>query len=333
MAWFVCPGRSFPVECVLVYRSVSAPVAAEERAMADSDGGGRKWLRCGCIGCLAVVVFVVLTAVVIFSVARVGVNSEQVAEVVFEPQIPVTDIAEVRQQGKPGRVVLRLSGGEFYIKPAQKGESLHVEAQYDQNGFELRERFDPGEERWTYEVDFERKGGMAMAMLRRVLGGTGSRVEVFLPTDVPLELEVLMQQGGAEMDLGGLWLTDADIEFAQGGFVLQISEPLREPMDSLAIHGSMAGLAAMRLGDASPRRLDVECSMGGMELDLRGNWVVDSEITVRLTQGGGEMRLPRDVEIVGLETSRVRPHGDEETPRPTLTFTTSSSRGELEIVE
>ena len=76
--------------------------------------------------------------------------------------------------------------------------------------------------------------------------------------------------------------------------------------------------------------------MGGMELDLRGNWVVDSEITVRVSQGGGQLRLPRDVEIVGIETSRVRPvrpGGDEETPRPTLTFTTSSSRGELEIVE
>ena len=90
---------------------------------------------------------------------------------------------------------------------------------------------------------------------------------------------------------------------------------------------------AGQVGNASPRRLEVECNMGGMELDLRGEWVVDSEITIRMGQGGGEVRLPRNVEIVGLQTSRSDLRTEAEVPRPTLTFSVSSDRGELKIVE
>ena len=150
---------------------------------------------------------------------------------------------------------------------------------------------------------------------------------------MPLDLDVKLNQGGAAVELGGLWLTAARFEFAQGGFELQVDEPLREPMDRLVIHGSMGGFGASGIGNASPRNLEVDVSMGGMGLDLRGDWVVDSDITVRLTQGGGMMRLPRDVEIVGLAMTRGTVKGDEELPRPKLTFSVSSGEGELEIIE
>ena len=158
-------------------------------------------------------------------------------------------------------------------------------------------------------------------------------MDVYLPVDVSLELEVRIRQGGGEIDLGGLWLTSVEIDCSQGGFELDVSEPLREPMESLVLHGSMGGFMAGRLGDASPRRLEVDWSMGGMELDLRGKWVVDSDISIRTRQGGASVRLPRDVEIVGLETRRVGLRGDEEIPRPTLTFSVSATQGELEIIE
>jgi hypothetical protein len=174
---------------------------------------------------------------------------------------------------------------------------------------------------------------MLMSMFKALVGGTGSRVDVYLPSDVPLELEVRVRQGGGTLDLGGLWLTSVDIECTQGGFELDVSEPLREPMESLVFHGSTGGFTANRLGDASPRRLDVDWTTGGMELDLRGNWVTDSAISIRTHRGGASVTLPRDVEIVGLETRRVGLRGDQEIPRPTLTFSVSTTQGELEIIE
>jgi hypothetical protein len=298
--------------------------------MARSERSGGKWLACGCLGCLAIVVLIALVLAGAFGTAWIGVRSERVAERQLEPEVGG---AAAGRDGRPGRVVLRLSSGEFIVRPARGDESLHVEALYDERNYDLHESFEDGDERWVYEVRLERKGSLPMALLRGLVGGTRPRIEVFLPTDVPLELDVRIAQGGSQMDLGGMWLTSAAIEFNQAGVDLDVSEPLREPMESLTIRGSMGGFTAKRLGDASPRTLDVEFEMGGMDLDLRGGWRTDAEITVRTNQGGGALRLPDDVQIVGLETSRVRSRGDEETPRPTLTFSVSSTRGELEIVE
>ncbi len=298
--------------------------------MAGSEGGGRKWLSCGCCGCLAIVVLILLIVGGLLGLARMQVKGQAVAEQTLEPP-------EVVQPGeptsaKPGRVALRLKSAEFYVKPAAPGESLHLEARYDKSNYELTERFEDGAERWTYEIDFAGKRSWLLQILGNLLGGEQSRVEVFLPLDVPLELELELAQGGCEMELGGLWITSADIAFSQGGFAMGIDEPLRAPMDSLSIRGSMGGFAASRLGHASPRRLEVDYRMGGMDLDLRGEWRVDSEITLRMSQGGGNVRLPKNVRIVGLDEGRVGPPAVvEEVPRPTLTFTVSSTQGELEF--
>ena len=82
--------------------------------------------------------------------------------------------------------------------------------------------------------------------------------------------EIRLRQGGFEAELGGLWLTDADIVFRKGGFSLDISEPLKEPLQRLKINGAMGGFEADNLGNASPKVVDVQCRMGGAEIDLRG---------------------------------------------------------------
>ena len=293
--------------------------------MADADGGGRKWLTYGCVGCLTIVGGVVLMIGVFFGSAWVGVRSEEVEDRVLTP--------EMAHGGKPGKVVLRLSAGTFSVRPGKPGEPLRVEAKYDRRTYDMQERFETQEDGWTYELEFERTGNLLMTLLKGMVGGTSSEVDIYLPPDVPLDLALWLKQGETEVELGGLWLTETEIEFTQGAFVLEIDEPLREPMERLAFQGSMGGFMASGLGNASPRRLEVDFSMGGMELDLRGPWVADSEITIRMSQGGGELRLPRNVEIVGLETSRTDLRTEAEVPRPTLTFTVSSDRGELQIVE
>jgi len=301
--------------------------------MAGSEKSGKKWLACGCFGCLGMVALVLLVVSAFFGRAWMGVRNEQVVERVLEPALPVAAVGDPATGAVPGRVVLRLRAGEFHIEPAGAGESLHVDAKYDERAYELRERFEPGEDGWVYELDFEGKGSTWLGFFKAAIGGTQPRVDVYLPSDVPLELVIDLLQGGAAMELGGLWLTSAEIEFSQGGFELEVSEPMREPMESLAIRGSMGGFIADGLGDASPRRLEVDCRMGGAEIDLRGNWLNDSDISISTSQGGASLRLPRDVTIVGLGGDHVGVRGGAETPLPTLTFSVTARQGELEIIE
>jgi hypothetical protein len=296
--------------------------------MANSEGGGRRWLTCGCFGCLGLIGLVLIVAAVVFGTAWIGVRHEQIVEQQLAPEMPAP---EPGAGGAAGRVVLRLSSGEFHLRAGEPGEPPRVEAAYDDRTYELRERFEPGPERWTYELEFWREGSWLLSALKAVLGGKSARVAVYLPPDVPLELIVELRQTGSELDIGGLWLTSAEVSFNQGGFELAVSEPLREPMERLVIRGSMGGFATRSLGDASPRRLEVEMRMGGMELDLRGGWRADAEISIDARQGGTSVRLPHDVNIVGIEAGRTVPQGESELPRPTLTFAVSSQRGEIEF--
>jgi hypothetical protein len=209
-----------------------------------------------------------------------------------------------------------------------------VLATYDKKVYELEEILETHEDStWTYRVNFRQTGGGLMTTLKEMLGGTKPDIRIVLPVDVQLDLDARMRQGAMTIDLGGLWLRRADLNFQQGGFELGVSEPLREPMETLSIDGSMGGFATSTLGNASPRRLECDFSMGGMMLDLRGPWAQDAEISITHSMGGGAVRLPRNVILRGIPGRHSDVPVDAELKPPTLTFTISSSMGELEYID
>ncbi|MDH3813389.1 MAG: hypothetical protein OEV48_02820, partial [Acidobacteriota bacterium] len=235
-----------------------------------------------------------------------------------------------------GRVVLDLRNTVFEIRPAQPGEPLKVVAKFDINNYGLTESLDEGsaEEGWTYEVSFRRTSdSYALTALKELLGGTKPKVKIFLPSDVLYDLDVDIMQGGADVELGGLWLSNVDLRFMQGGGAVQFGEPLQRPARSLAIQFSQGGGAIEGIGNASPSQLDVSFSMGGGYIDLRGPWQQDAEITIDQSMGGVSLQLPRNVVLRGIgrfDTEEPAEGGEEV---PVLRFSTSSHYGELEIIK
>jgi hypothetical protein len=317
--------------------------------MTNKKSGGR-WFLYSFFGCLGLAAFLAMIAVGVVGIAYMQVGAEEIQKKTITPELPSAVISPRSVELVPrssaaadsslpeappgvdglaaaGRIIMDAQQGGFEIEPGKPGEALRLEASYDKNAYELEEDLEADEEGvWTYRINFRRTGGGGlMAAIRQMVGGVKPSVRVILPVDVPLELEVRASQGGLEMDLGGLWLRTADIQFQQGGVSLAFSQPLREPMDRLTLNGSMGGFAALKLGNASPRTLDLDFSMGGGFLDLRGEWRNDSQISISASMGGGEVRLPRDVAIEGLELDKPRPGSTLELPLPTLRFTVSKS--------
>ncbi|HXV75921.1 MAG TPA: hypothetical protein VD788_06325, partial [Candidatus Polarisedimenticolaceae bacterium] len=221
--------------------------------------------------------------------------------------------------GAPGRVVLDLRHADFDLRAAGEGEGLGVRASYDEQSYTLLERFEPaaGAE-WEYRVEFRRTGLGLLTGLKELLGGTRPKVEVRLPADRPLALDVDVQQSALTADLGGLWLTRAGVRVKQGAIDLDVSTPLRAPIDELSFNVSMGGVVLESLGNASPESLIVELHMGGGDIDLRGRWVNDAHVRIDTSMGGAQLRLPRDVSITGLERGLSRVEPDAEIARPTL---------------
>jgi len=172
------------------------------------------------------------------------------------------------------------------------------------------------------------------AILQAIFGGNQeTRVDVYLPPNVPIALELRVEEGASEIELGGLWLTEADITASKGGFSLEISEPLREPLESLSLRGSMGGLDAEGIGNASPRHLDVAWRMGGANVELGGAWSRDCDASVSIDMGGMSLVVPRELELEQHddEPSSLRTPPREASP-PVLRLITQQKRGEIDVV-
>ena len=64
--------------------------------------GGRKWLRCGCMGCLGGLALCVVMAVTSSCIRASGVRSEKVEEQVLTPEIPALPPVDGSAQGEGG---------------------------------------------------------------------------------------------------------------------------------------------------------------------------------------------------------------------------------------
>ena len=96
----------------------------------------------------------------------------------------------------------------------------------------------------------------------------------------------------------------------------------------------MGGFESKYLGNASPRTVDLECSMGGAEIDLRGLWRQDCDLRLATTMGGMEVQLPDDVRVEGLvdpDSTRRLQRTDLEVSLPVLRVAATSSMGEVVV--
>jgi hypothetical protein len=305
------------------------------------DSGGRKWLRCGCLGCLVLVVAAVLISAVLLAVVYIGSEAEQFEDRTLAPEIPVPGAEPDGKPARPdlpaeppagpGKLVLDVRQGQLFIDPAAPGEPFNVKARYDQSLCQLEETLDTDSEPWLYHVDFGCEAGGFLQAVRRMFSGTDPEVRVYIPADLPVQLELHVGQGGAVLDLGGLWLSEMDIDFEMGGVVVDFDEPLREPMQRMELRGSMGGLVAEKVGNASPRNLLVDYRMGGMELNLKGQWLQDSEIEIRFRMGGGDVILPDNARVEGIPDRGVGTLRETEVPLPTLRFSATSDMGDLQF--
>jgi hypothetical protein len=325
--------------CEILVRSLPYSKAGEgETGMAESKGTGTKILLWGCGGCAGLIVIVVVFAAVTVGLAVKRAESEEIVDQVLEPELPPVVVSEPATETvpaeKPAWVEIDLAHGEYFIEPAVGDGPLKVEASFDDKAYRLEESLEDSDDyAFRYRVRFERTGAGFVTQLKERFGGTRPRVRVFLPRGIPIELHVRLRAGGSEVQLGGLWLTSTYIDFNKGGFQITFDEPLRDPMDELIINGSMGGFEARDIGQASPRTFDVDVSMGGMDIDLRGDWRNDSDITLRTSMGGAAVRLPRNVRVEGVDRPGIRAEPEAEVSVPTLRVSSSSSMGEIEFYD
>jgi hypothetical protein len=299
----------------------------------SESGGGKSWLKYGCFGCLGVVGFGVIVAAALFGLASIQVSGEKLEVRKLTHDATAEAPADPAGDAGRGHVRIRVANGGFELAPAEPGEPLRVDAEYDAASYRLDERLVEREDGWDYELEFDRTGSLVMSVLKQLLGGTSPTLTIYLPPDAPLDLDLEVYRGGGSIELGGLWLRSVRMHAKQGGVDFRVSDPLRLPVEEMTIEAAMGGMAVSELGNASPRKLDVDVNMGGLALDLDGEWLVDSQISIGASRGEVDMRLPDGVAIEGLgDLGRGLQSRNDELPGLTLRFQTSvHNSGEISV--
>jgi len=71
-----------------------------------------------------------------------------------------------------------------------------------------------------------------------------------------------------------------DLEFEKGAMKLDFHRPFAMPAERVSLRSKQGSLNARKLGNASPRTLEIVHKMGGMSVDLRGAWMRDAQVRV-----------------------------------------------------
>ena len=298
----------------------------------------RGWFRFGCLTVVGIVGLALVWSAVVVGSAFLSSRSETVERRELQRDVgpPPAQPNSSRTAGSnAGRVILDFTVGEFFVEPGKPGEPILVEAKYDSNSYTLDESFQASEEDgWVYRLTFSETGVLRDGGLRVLFGGDYPKLRVRLPPDSPIALEAYFGKGGAKVELGGLWLTEVDLEIEKGGLDVSIDRPLVEPVRRFTLRGKQGSLSARSLGNASPRELDFDHRMGGSLVDLRGLWLNDAEVRIRSKMGGSQIVLPKNVRIEGIggRGALLAPR-EAEIPPPTLRMKVSSFLGGMSIVD
>jgi hypothetical protein len=263
-----------------------------------ADSGIKKFFKISCLGCLGIVILGV-AGMAIFGWLRASRAEFVEARGTQAPERP-SEVALPEDQGAPAnRVKLLVDSVETVeVRPCRDDENFSVDASYNKKRVEFSEALDEEQDgSWTYTVEMTGSGSYLARMIEKLFSGRGASLEVCLPADTPVALQVELKDAGLEAELGGLWLPTINIELQRAGTFVNFDAPLREPAESISIQANMAGGFFNGLGHASPAVLDVDYSMGGLTFDMGGEWKRNAQIDLDGRAVSVTFIIPRSVRL------------------------------------
>jgi len=206
-------------------------------------------------------------------------------------------------------VSIEFGAGEILMVPADIKSAAVFDVEYTPR------RFD-------FDVDYEVKRGtgylLAESIVRRKtdVDTEDNRWEVTMSTRYPMVMELEMGACDAELDLGGIQLEGLKIEVGAASARLDFSAPNPVRLEEIEIEAGAASLEMEGGGNANFDFFSFEGGAGSFDLDFRGDYDGESEITIDVGLGSADIVLPDNIPCrVEAETdgwlSSVDFHGDD----------------------
>jgi hypothetical protein len=224
-----------------------------------------------------------------------------------DPHWRSLDVSRQLRDSAPQRIKVVYDAGHVDVRPTDAALLYGMHLRYDELRASPVHRYDA--EQHSTVLGLESRGNAIRTSSSR--HEESGELRVLLPRTIPLDLD--MEFGGAQatLELGGLSLQSARLEFGAAEATLAFSTPNRTHLRELDIGVGAAEFNATHLANANADLIRIRGGVGSVDLDFGGTWTRDLEVSTRLAIGGLTLRVPDDVGL-HLDVRRIAASFDHE---------------------
>lgn len=197
---------------------------------------------------------------------------------------------EVPSEGaKQLEVEIDLGAGILDIVPESMGPAAVFDVTYDERRVDcsVDYRLHGSTMRLTAESDYHNEG--------KSIDTDDNDWQIRLSKGIPVSLSIDIGACEAEIDLGGLQLTDLSMDVGATETEITFSEPNKSEMEELRFEAGASSVRATKLGNANFRLCTFEGGAGSFDLDFTGQYRGESEIELNVGMGSADITLPAGV--------------------------------------
>jgi len=221
----------------------------------------------------------------------------------------VTMSRQLRGVDDEVHVQVEYGAGRLSVRSVDEGLLYRMNLRFDEDTFEP-----------VAELDGDRLhlGVESIRRSMRVRTHQGGELDLELARGVPMDLDLEFGAVRADIDLGGLSLTDLDLSTGASESIFDVSEPNPERIETASFEVGAAEFEARRLGNLNADRIQIDAGVGALSLGLDGEWRRDAHVSIDMGLGSLELivpeglgiRLRKDSFLTSLDSEGLVKRGD-----------------------
>lgn len=208
------------------------------------------------------------------------------------------------------RVFVEYGAGSLKLRAADGGVLYRMSLRYDEEIFEPVSDFSGHRLRLGVESI-----GRGFRIGRSKQSG---ELDLEFARGIPMDMDLEYGAVRADIDFGGLALTDLDLSTGASQSIIDISEPNSVGMSTARFEIGAAEFEARHLGNLNAERIEIDAGVGQITLWLNGRWQRDARISIDMGLGALELRVPeglglrlrKDGFLVSLDSEGLIKRGD-----------------------
>lgn len=191
----------------------------------------------------------------------------------------------------PAVVRVEYAAGTLNLNPTTDAVLYRMKLRYDAERSTPVAAYDAGARTMTIGTH------SAVASGWRSTRGDGNTLQADLSNRVPFRLALELGATRADVQLGGLRLTDLDVRTGASELHVDVDAPNTESPAQFNLDVGAADATIRRAGNLHASRVRINIGAGSLDYDLAGSWTGDVELEANVAIGSLTLRVPSDVGV------------------------------------